>query len=71
MKRLKKDRKQKTNKQLYKVAIHTRELFRGLTLAKFLRYEYIETKPTYDTHWLDCTNSEWARWDKAPFNTLN
>jgi len=68
----KRGRKPKVVKPVtYKVAVHTRELFRGLTLAKYLRDEYVTEKPSYATHWWDCTNGEWARWDYPPYGSLN
>jgi hypothetical protein len=52
----------------YKVAVHQRHPS-GIG-STFLRYEFTDTKPTFDTHWRDDTNGEWARYNTAPYNVF-
>jgi hypothetical protein len=53
----------------YKITIYTRHPSGiGCDTSRPHRVEYIDVKPTGDTHWFDLTNGEWARWDTRPYN---
>lgn len=43
----------------YKIAIYKKHPS-GIG-DRFIKYEYITEKPSYDTHFFDVTNGEWAR----------